>query len=244
MESGFLMLNKTKIVVTGGTGRFGQVLKGSVGKNFIFPKKKQLNILKINSIVKYLKKIKPKYLVHLAGLSRPIEMHDNDIEKSINLNIIGTSNITVACSKLNIKLIFFSTSYVYPGTKGNYKESDPLLPSSNYAWSKLGAEAAVKMYKNSLILRVSMTEKPFVHKFAFADMKTNFIFHDEFVKIFKKIIRYKGVLNIGGPTKTVYNFAKKYNKNVKKKFLKKEKKINLPIDTSMNLNKLKKLLKK
>ena len=97
-------------------------------------------------------------MVHLAGLSRPLEMHENDIEKSINLNIIGTSNITIACSKLNIKLIFFSTSYVYPGTKGNYKESDPLLPSSNYAWSKLGAEAAVKMYKNSLILRVSMTE--------------------------------------------------------------------------------------
>ena len=76
---------------------------------------------------------------------------------------------------------------MYPGTKGNYKESDPLLPSSNYAWSKLGAEAAVKMYKNSLILRVSMTEKPFVHKFAFADMKTNFIFHDEFVKILRKL---------------------------------------------------------
>ncbi len=232
-----------KIVVTGGSGRFGKILKKNVGTNYIFPKKKQLNILKLNSIINFLKKVKPKCLIHLAGLSRPLEIHEKDIEKSINLNIIGTSNITIACSRLNIKLIFFSTSYVYPGTRGNYKESDPLLPSNNYAWSKLGAESAVKMYKNSLILRVSMTERPFVHKFAFADMKTNFIFHDEFVKIFKKIMSAKGVLNIGGPPMTVYNFVKKYNKNVKKKYLKKERKINLPINTSMSLNKLKKFIK-
>ena len=83
-------------------------------------------------------------MVHLAGLSRPIDLHEKDVEKSINLNIIGTSNITIACSRLNIKLIFFSTSYVYPGTKGNYKETDPLLPKNNYALSKLGARVGCK----------------------------------------------------------------------------------------------------
>lgn len=237
------MSNKIKIVVTGGTGRFGGILKQNVGRNYFFPKKKELNILELNSIIKYLKKIKPKYLIHLAGLSRPIDLHDKNLKNSISLNIIGTSNVTIACSTLNIKLIFFSTSYVYPGKKGNYKETNSLLPSNNYAWSKLGAEAAVQMYKNSLILRVSMTEKPFIHKFAYADMKTNFIFHDEFVKIFKKIKHHKGILNIGWPSMTVYNFARKYNKKVKKKYLKRESKVDLPIDTSMNLSKLKKLLK-
>ena len=237
------MSNKIKIVVTGGTGRFGRILKQNVGRNYFFPKKNELNILKLNSMIKYLRKIKPKYLIHLAGLSRPIDLHEKDLKNSFNLNIIGTSNVTIACSTLNIKLIFFSTSYVYPGKKGNYKETNSLLPSNNYAWSKLGAEAAVQMYKNSLILRVSMTEKPFVHKFAYADMKTNFIFHDEFVKIFKKIKHHKGILNIGGPSMTVYDFARKYNKKVKKKYLKYEKKVNLPINTSMNLSKLKKLLK-
>ena len=237
------MSNKSKIVVTGGTGRFGQILKKNVGKNFIFPNKKELNILKLKQTIKYLKKIKPKYLIHLAGLSRPLNLHDKDLKKSIFLNIIGTSNMTIACSTLNIKLIFFSTSYVYPGKRGNYKETDPLLPINNYAWSKLGAESAVQMYKNSLILRVSMTEKPFVHKYAYADMKTNFIFHEDFVKIFKKIIHHRGIINIGGPSKSVYKFAKKYNKNVKKKYLKREKKINVPINASMNLIKLKKLLK-
>ena len=40
------------------------------------------------------------------------------------------------------------------------------------------------MYKNSLILRVCMTEKPFVHKSAYANMKAN-IFHDEIIPILK-----------------------------------------------------------
>ena len=236
------MLNKKKIVVTGGQGRFGSVLKRHVGRNYFFPKKNELNILKVNSIIRYLKKIKPKYLVHLAGLSRPLVLHEKNLEKSISLNIIGTSNIVIACKKLNIKLIYFSSSYVYPGTKGNYKETDALLPINNYAWSKLGAECAVQMYKNSLILRVSMTEKPFIHKGAYANMITNFIFHDDFIKIFKKILNKRGVLNIGGKTMSVYEFAKRYNKNVKKIYIKKNSFPKMPKNSSMSLKKLKKII--
>ena len=75
------MSNKKKIVVTGGSGRFGKILKKNVKKNYFFPNKKELNILNLNSIIKYLKKIKPKYLIHLAGLSRPMILHEQDIEK-------------------------------------------------------------------------------------------------------------------------------------------------------------------
>jgi len=81
---------------------------------------------------------------------------------------------------MKIKLIYLSTSYIYMGTKGNYKETDPLLPWNNYGWSKLGGESAVQMYKNSLILRVCMTEKPFVHNKAFVDFITNFIYNPTF----------------------------------------------------------------
>ena len=191
-ESGFLMLlYKNRIVITGGAGRFGQALKKIKSKNkLFFPKKSELNILKVNSITKYLNLKKPKYLIHLAGLSRPMEMHEKFIKKSIDLNIIGTANITKVCSELGVKLIYFSTSYVYPGTKGNYKENNPLLPKNNYSWSKLGGESAVQMYHNSLILRVCMTEKPFVHKKAFGDFITNFIFHEDLAKNMLKLMNF------------------------------------------------------
>ena len=235
---------KNRIVITGGTGRFGLELKKIKNKyKLFFPKKKELNILKINSIIKYLKIKRPKYLIHLAGLSRPMEMHKKFLKKSIDLNIIGTANITKACSDFNIKLIYFSTSYVYPGTRGNYNENEPLLPKNNYSWSKLGGESAVHMYPNSLILRVCMTEKPFVHDKAFSDFITNFTFHENIAKYLFKLINKKGIINVGGKIQSVYNFVKKYNPKIKKISAKKILGSKYPLNPSMNINKLKKILK-
>jgi len=238
------MSKKNKIVITGGSGRFAQTLKRIKCKHkFIYPKKTQLNITNINSIRKYLNRIKPQSVLHLAGLSRPMNVHEKNIGKSIKLNIIGTANLVSICSELKIKLIYFSTSYVYPGTKGNYSEYDALLPWNNYAWSKLGGECAVQMYKNSLILRVCMTEKPFIHKKAFSNVKLNFIFHDELANKLIQILDKKGIINVGGPTKTVYNFAKKYNPKVKKIFVRKNSSYNFPLNPFMNLSKLNKIIK-
>ncbi len=230
---------KKKIVITGGEGRFAKSLKSSnIGLNIFYPNKKELNILNTKSIDKYLKKIKPRYVLHAAGLSRPMNIHDKNISKSIDLNIIGTANVVKMCEKYNIKLIYFSTNYIYPGKKGNYKELDPILPINTYAWSKLGGECSVKLYKNSLILRLSMCEKPFIHKYAFFDIKTNFMFHDDFAKILPKILNKKGILNVGGKIQTIYAFAKKNNPRVKKKSGKKI----FPPNPSMCISKLRKII--
>ena len=228
-----------KILVTGSDGRFGKILKKlKSNKNFIFKNKKELNILSINSIKKSFKKNKPDYILHLAGLSRPMSVHEKDIIKSINLNIIGTSNIVKEASRLNIKVIYLSTSYVYPGTKGNYKEQDALKPWNNYSWSKLGGECAVQMYKKSLIIRLCMTEKPFIHKSAYANVKSNFIFQEDAAKLILKVINKKGIINIGGPSQKIFNFAKKNKRKIKKIFSKGE----FPKRTDMNLRKLKNLI--
>ena len=234
----------TKIVVTGGSGRFGQELKKFKTRHIIFfPNKKELDILNIKKIKNYLLRKKPKILVHLAGLSRPLDVHEKQIEKSIDLNIIGTANVTKICKELNIKLIYFSTNYVYPGKTGNYKETDPLLPVNNYAWSKLGGETSVQLYKNSLILRVCMTQKPFVHDKAFANVKTSFIFHEDVVKILFQLLNKKGVINLGGKSDYIYNFAKKSNPKIKKIYLSKNDVSVMPFDSSINLSRLNKIIK-
>ena len=233
-------INKNKkIIVTGGNGRFAQVLKKENNKlNIFFPSKKIFNILDINLMKKYIQKIKPKYIIHCAGLSRPMDLHVKDISKSINLNIIGTANVVNLCNEFDIKLIYFSTGYVYEGKKGNYREKDPVLPINNYAWSKLGGESSVILYKKSLILRIMMCEKPFIHDHAFYDVKTNFMFHEEVAKIIPKILDKKGIINVGGKIQSVFNFAKKTKKNVIKSSGKKI----FPPNPSMNVSKLKKML--
>ena len=88
-----------------------------------------------------------------------------------------------------------------------------------------------------------MTEKPFIHKKAFSNVKLNFIFHDELANKLIQILDKKGIINVGGPTKTVYNFAKKYNHKVKKIFVRKNSSYNFPLNPFMNLSKLNKIIK-
>jgi len=235
---------KKKIVFTGGSGRFGQVFKKIQTKEKIyFPKKQQLNIENFESINRYLNKINPTYLIHAAGLSRPMNIHEKDISKSININIIGTANIVKACKEKNIKLIYFSTNHVYPGIKGNYKEKDPILPINKYAVSKFGGECSVQMYSNSLILRICMTEKPFVHKKAFNDVETNFMYHETLAKNLIKLIDKKGIINVGGEKNTILNFAKKNNKNIVKISAKKVFGKNYPLKQSMKVDLYNKAIK-
>jgi len=237
-------MKKKKIVFTGGTGRFAKVFrKIPIKEKVFFPKKKELDIENLNSIKKYLKKVKQEYLIHTAALSRPMDIHEKNITKSINTNIIGTANIVKACQKENIKLIYFSTNYVYPGKKGNYKETDPILPINKYAISKFGGECSVQMYENSLILRISMTEKPFIHKKAFSDVEMNFMFHESLAKNLLKLIDKKGIINVGGKKQLVINFAKKYNKKIKRILAKEIYGKSFPLKPSMNVNLYKKLIK-
>ena len=114
------MTLKKKIVITGGTGRFGNKLKSITTKHkLFFPTKKQLNILKVNSIIKYFEKTKPDVVIHLAGFSRPMELHEKDIIKSINLKQRNARALqscfrSQLCSfKLYkiLRLVFFSMFY-------------------------------------------------------------------------------------------------------------------------------------
>ena len=231
---------KKKIIFTGGSGRFGKVFKKiHINRNILYPTSKQLNIKNFQSIKRYLSKYKPKYFVHTAAISRPMNAHDKNINNSIDVNIIGTCNVVKACSERNIKLVYFSTNYVYPSKSGSYNEKNPVLPINNYAWSKLGGEAAVSMYKNSLILRICMTEKPFVHKLAYTNLKTNFMFHEDLARVFFKLINKKGIINVGGRSQSVYKFANKFNKKVKKAKLKKGL---LPLNSTMNIRKFSKII--
>ena len=229
---------KKNIAITGKTSRVAKTLKKYFfGPNIIYLDKKKFNILNFKQIDNFLKKNKIKTLVHMAALSRPMKIHKENINKSIEINIIGTANVVRACKNNNTKLIFFSTNYVYPGKKGPYSENDNLNPINNYGWSKLGGESAVKMYKNTLILRLCMTEKPFVHQYAFSNVTTNFMFHDDFAKVFHKLINKKGVINVGGKRQTVFNFVKSYKKIVKKEISKES-----SLDHSINVKKFKKII--
>ena len=65
------------------------------------------------------------------------------------------------------------------------------------------------------------------------------MFHEDLVKILPKIIDQYGIINVGGKTRSIFNFGKIYNKKLLKIKCKDK---NIPLKQTMNLEKLKKIL--
>ena len=98
-------MKSKKILVTGGEGRFAKVLREKNKKlNLFFASKKDCNILDIKSITKTVRKIKPKIILHCAGLSRPMKIHEKNITKSIKIKC--TINVKLAPNPNNIHYLF------------------------------------------------------------------------------------------------------------------------------------------
>ncbi len=232
------------ILISGGKGKFAKTIS-KINSNYkiISPSKKEMNVKNLSSILNFINRKKIDYFIHSAAFTTPMKNHKIEIEKSISTNIIGSANVALACIKKNIKFIYISTNFVYPGTRGKYSEKDTLMPVNEYGWSKLGGECAAHIYKNSLILRVCMNDDGFPHKSAFTDYMTSFLEKTDAAKLTLKLLNKKGIINIGGKIQSAYNFAKKINAKVKKIKLNKKYKELIGSNTSMNTEKLKKLLR-
>jgi len=237
------MINQKKILFTGGTGLLGSELKKHLPEA-LFPSREEMDIRNTDQIFSYLNRTNPYLFVHAAALTSPPRVDKNPIE-AIDSNIIGTSNIVKCCLERNLRLIYISTDYVFKGDKGNYSEEDPVLPINKYAWSKLGGEAAVRMYDNSLIIRTSFGENVFPYEKAFIDQYTSRMSVSNFVKNLISLLDTKitGIIHIGSNRRTVMDYARSLDP--KKEFLPlsiKEVNFNAPEDTSLDCSKFKKIL--
>ncbi len=233
-----------RIILSGGEGELAKKIFFFNKKYKIYAlNKKTLDITNYKNVIKVIKKFKPNYFIHTAALSSPMTQHEKDPIESINVNIIGTSNVVKACYLSKTKLIYISTNFVYPGKKGNYKEAESLNPINLYGWSKLGGECAVKFLKDSLIIRACITKKPFPHKYAFTNYVTSFLSNDDAAKIILKLVNKKGIINMGGKIQTPYEYAIKENKNILRKKISLKQKKKMGYDTSLDSSNLKNILK-
>ena len=118
-----------KIIVTGAYGMLGSKLVISLRRNkynkLYFKKSNQLNLMEAQSVIKYFKKIKPDVVYHCANKVYGIGGNYNNKYKMFRDNFIMNSNILSASEKFNVKkIIFISSSAVYPQKKGEIYEKD------------------------------------------------------------------------------------------------------------------------
>jgi len=223
-------------LLTGGSGLLGTELQ-KLDADLLAPSHTELDICDAAAVAGYVAAHLPDVILHAAAITNNRDI-EADPATALEVNIKGTVNLAQACLGTRIRLVFLSTDYVYKGDNGNYVESDELLPSNLYAWTKLAGEVAVRAVPNHLIIRTSFGSSTFDYPAAFADKWSS----KEYVDVAApKILRsaigpITGVLNIGGPRRTIYEYAKERNPDVKK-IERQQSAHDSPADTSLNLDK-------
>jgi len=158
----------------------------------------------------------PKYFVHTAALTKPMDVNDRNPIMSVDTNIVGTANVARVCDKYGIKFIYISTDFVYKSYqnssfyKTEVKEDDRVKPSNKYGWSKLGGECVAQLISNALILRCALCDIPFRHGVAFDDVWRSSITHEDVAGIILKVKDEVGTINVGGEYKSVYYFVSEH----------------------------------
>jgi dTDP-4-dehydrorhamnose reductase len=80
---------------------------------------------------------------------------ESEKEKCFSVNAEGVKNLALACRDKGIKIVHFSTDYVFDGQKRTpYQEDDPCHPINVYGQSKLmGEQYLQELSKNFIIIR-------------------------------------------------------------------------------------------
>ena len=204
-----------QILLTGGSGLLGAELL-RLDDTIIAPSSADLDIADGAAVTAILAAVQPDIICHAAAITNNREI-ESDPRAALKVNIAGTANIAASCIGTRTRLVYLSTDYVYPGESGNFSESDALQPANLYAWTKLAGEAAVRAVPNHLIIRTSFGRSSFDYPAAFEDKWSSKEYVDIIAPDILAAVRspLTGVVNLGGPRRTLFEYAKVRNPQVK-----------------------------
>jgi len=133
-----------KILVTGGSGLVGNALQQCRG-NFMFPTKKQLNLLDRNQVFDFFSKNELSTVIHVGARVGGVAANTKYVADFYSENILINTNIIDACVKFNIrKLLCCLSTCVYPDqnkvlwpiTEDQLHNGEPHESNFGYAYAK------------------------------------------------------------------------------------------------------------
>jgi dTDP-4-dehydrorhamnose reductase len=115
-----------------------------------------IEITHIDSVKKVLSSLKPEILLNTAAYNL-VPKAEQETSIAFQINAVGALNLAKVCNDLGIRLVHYSTDYVFDGKKQQpYTESDCPNPLNVYGSSKLAGEYFALNYSDkSYVIRVS-----------------------------------------------------------------------------------------
>ena len=105
-----------------------------------------MDITDKESVFAVMEKIQPQAVIHCAAWTAVDAAEDEDKKEKVHLvNAVGTENVAAACKRLNCKMMYISTDYVFDGQGTEPWEPDcrDYKPLNVYGQTKLAGELAV-----------------------------------------------------------------------------------------------------
>ncbi|MBI5267197.1 MAG: dTDP-4-dehydrorhamnose reductase [candidate division Zixibacteria bacterium] len=176
------MANSNRIVITGANGQLGSDLNARYkgGSDVIGLTRHTMDITNRQRVREQILRLEPRIVLHAAAFT-DVDACQGDESTAMRVNAEGTDNVASACSDAGARMVFYSTDYVFDGTKTSaYIETDAPNPQTVYGRSKLAGEQAVTAaLSNHLIMRVAWV-------------------YGEHGKNFVKTIIQRAMTNVGG----------------------------------------------
>jgi len=141
------------VLITGAKGMLGQALGRAFqerGWTVCAPGRDLLDVTLDGRVEETVAAARPGVVVHAAALT-DVDACEQEPERAFLVNATGTRNVTLACRRTGVPLVYVSTDYVFGGPAAmggppvaGYREADPPCPANVYGASKLAGEAHVR----------------------------------------------------------------------------------------------------
>lgn len=148
-----------KVLVTGANGQLGYDVVKELQKQNIEcygAARKDFDIVDFEATENFIKNYMPDAVIHCAAYTA-VDKAEDEQELCYLVNASATENIAEICKKINAKMLYISTDYVFDGTKdGFYKVDDKPNPINVYGKTKLlGEQAVERILDKYFIVRIS-----------------------------------------------------------------------------------------
>jgi dTDP-4-dehydrorhamnose reductase len=154
----------SEILVTGSEGQLGSELVRALsraGRSVVGVDLPEFDLTMPDAAGEVIRRVRPSLVLHTAAYTN-VDGAESEPDVAWQVNAEGTRAVAAACRQIGARLVYFSTDYVFDGTRGTaYTEDDRPSPLSVYGKSKLGGEEAAALgVENHLIIRTAWLYGP------------------------------------------------------------------------------------
>lgn len=136
-----------RVLVTGVKGQLGyDVVEECKRRNIeaIGVDVEEMDITNAKIVEKVIKESQVDAVIHCAAWTA-VDKAEDEVEACTKVNVDGTRNIAKVCKELDIKMMYFSTDYVFDGQgEQEWQEYDERHPLNVYGQTKCDGEKAVQ----------------------------------------------------------------------------------------------------